>query len=108
MNCIQATFMLIDEKITKWMRCCDLFHSGKFKVDAVPVSFKTTSSVNKRYFMKIINTSFKKFEQNINSVRIAAILWENHLFFHKDVQIISDGEYELFTSSPFIRKKTCS
>lgn len=93
---INALLLVIDEEITRWMRACDLFSPGKFLIQYIDISFQTTTNVDYDYFMKMINESFKKFKENDEGVRIAAIICMKYLFAHEDVKVISDGKYEMF------------
>lgn len=89
----KATYFIADRKINNIMRRMDLGHDGKWFVKLMSVSFKTSTEVNKDYFLNIIECS-----KDADDIFIPAIEYHGELFSCPTVSYLSDGKHEMFIS----------
>ena len=85
---------IADLKMNSAMKSFDMCPDYKVFVSAHKTTITTSSQVDVAYLEKIIENSLERV--NELGFWIPAIIFEEKLFAHKDIKILSNGDQELF------------
>jgi len=102
-NEVKAELYIAEKKLNSFMSCCDLRRDSQWYVVSQIVNFSTSLEVNKDYFLKIIEASYKEFIkdsilENAENFWIPAIKHNIKLYVHPTVTEISNGNQSIVIS----------